>query len=115
MEMSLANKLQIPEGQGVKVINPPAAFKLDAPTTTGSKDAVLLFASDSRTLRSLGKPLFEAAKSDRLAWIAYPKAGQLGTDLNRDILVKLVKPFGIQPVRQISIDGAWSAMRFRPS
>jgi hypothetical protein len=26
------------------------------------------------------------AKEDRIAWLAYPKAGKLDTDLNRDIL-----------------------------
>jgi len=59
--------------------------------------------------------VFEAAKADRLAWIAYPKASQMGTDLNRDILWKLVKPMGIRPVRQVSVDDTWSAMRFRPA
>jgi hypothetical protein len=114
MGMSLARKLQIPDGQGVCVINPPARFKIDAPIKTDSQDAVLLFAADSKTLKKLGKPVFEAAKADRLAWIAYPKASQLGTDLNRDILWKTLEPLGIRAVRQISIDGTWSAMRFRP-
>jgi hypothetical protein len=113
-ERSLARKLQIPDGRGVYVINPPARFQIDAPVTTDSQGAVLLFAADSKTLMKLGKLVFEAAKADRLAWIAYPKAGQLGTDLNRDILWKTLEPFGIRAVRQISIDDTWSAMRFRP-
>ena len=29
-----------------------------------------------------------AARADRLAWISYPKGGQLGTDLNRDLLLE---------------------------
>ena len=45
--------------------------------------------------------------------MAYPKARQLGTDLNRDILWKLMKEKGIEANRQISIDDVWSAMRFR--
>ena len=44
----------------------------------------------------------------------YPKAGQLGTDLNRDILWKHLLKKNIQGVRQIAIDNVWSAMRFRP-
>lgn len=44
-----------------------------------------------------------------------PKAGKLGTDLNRDKLFKLVEPHGIEGVRLVSIDDTWSAMRFRPS
>ena len=114
MGMSLAGKLQIPDGQAVRVINPPVRFQVDAPITTDSQAAVLLFVTDSKTLKKLGKPVFEAAKADRLAWIAYPKAGQLGTDLNRDILWKTLEPVGIRAVRSISIDDTWSAVRFRP-
>jgi len=55
----------------------------------------------------------EAAMEDRLAWIAYPKAGQLGTDLNRDILWRHLLKRRIQGVRQIAIDDSWSALRFR--
>lgn len=46
---------------------------------------------------------------------AYPKAGQLGTDLNRDILGGALAGEGVQPVRQVAIDEVWSALRFRPS
>jgi len=113
--MSLAKKLQIREGQSVRLINPPAGFILDAPATESGTPTLLLFAKDSKSLKSLGKPVFEAAKQDRLAWIAYPKAGKLDTDLNRDKLAEMVKPLGIQPVRLISLDDTWSAMRFRPA
>jgi hypothetical protein len=113
--MSLAGKLQIPKGMKVRVINQPPGFQLDAPVAEDSKDAILLFARDSRVLTGAGEPVFEAARADKLAWIAYPKAAQLGTDLNRDILRKLADPRGIQPVRQVSIDGVWSALRFRPA
>jgi hypothetical protein len=56
----------------------------------------------------------EVAKLDGLAWIAYPKAGKLGTDLNRDILWKHMLEKGIEAVRQVSVDETWSAIRFRP-
>jgi hypothetical protein len=56
-----------------------------------------------------------AARQDKLAWIAYPKAGQLGTDLNRDILAGELSGQGVQPVRQVAIDETWSALRFRPA
>jgi hypothetical protein len=49
-----------------------------------------------------------------LAWVAYPKAGQLGTDLNRDSLARLMIERGVQPVRQVAINEVWSALRFRP-
>jgi hypothetical protein len=46
---------------------------------------------------------------------AYPKAGKLGTDLNRDVLAALLAGQGVQPVRQVAIDETWSALRFRPA
>ncbi len=55
-----------------------------------------------------------AARADHLAWIGYPK-GQLGTDLNRDRLVAALAAHGVQAVRQVSIDQAWSTLRFRPA
>ena len=55
------------------------------------------------------------ARRDKLAWIAYPKAGKLGTDLNRDLLSAALAGEGVQPVRQVAIDEVWSALRFRPA
>lgn len=42
------------------------------------------------------------------------KAGQLDTDLNRDILWRHMLKKGVQGVSQVAIDATWSAMRFRP-
>jgi hypothetical protein len=110
----LSAKLQIKEGQTVVVLNPPTGFELDAQVTEGAADAILVFVRNHAELEALGAPLFDAAREDRLAWLAYPKAGQLGTDLNRDILWEQTKPKGVRPVRQVSIDDVWSALRFRP-
>ena len=41
-------------------------------------------------------------------------AGQLDTDLNRDILWRHMQKKGLSGVRQVAIDEVWSAMRFRP-
>jgi hypothetical protein len=63
----------------------------------------------------LAEQAVAAARADRLAWIGYPKGGQLGTDLNRDRLVAALADHGVQPVRQVSLDDTWSALRFRPA
>jgi hypothetical protein len=55
-----------------------------------------------------------AARRDALAWVAYPKGGQRGTDLNRGILASLLAEHGVRAVRQIAIDATWSVLRFRP-
>ncbi len=48
-----------------------------------------------------------------MLWVAYPKAGQLGTDLNRDSLAQAVRAHGLEPVAQIAVDEVWSALRFK--
>lgn len=58
--------------------------------------------------------VLDAARRDRLAWVAYPKARQRGSDLNRDIVADLSQRRGAQPVRAVSIDEVWSALRLRP-
>jgi hypothetical protein len=43
------------------------------------------------------------------------KPGQSVAVLNRDRLAAALSSHGVQPVRQVSIDGTWSALRFRPA
>ena len=76
--------------------------------------AVIGFAARRDDLDRLGA-VIAAALADRVAWIGYPKGGKLGTDLNRDRLAQALASHGIQPVRQVSIDATWSALRFRPT
>ena len=114
--MDLAKKLQLPPDSPVFVVNIPKGLKLEIKTIkkTDPKAPVLLFVKDTKSLNSVGEPAITAAKADQLSWIAYPKAGKLETDLNRDKLVQFLKPHGIQGVRLVNIDDTWSAMRFRP-
>ena len=119
--MSLAKKLQIKSGQTVYVQNAPESLTLDLPEdlrlvdAAGVADAVLVFVKDSSELAGNVRPFLEAARRDAVAYVAYPKAGQLGADLNRDILWGHLVKEGLRGVRQISVDEVWSAMRFRPA
>jgi hypothetical protein len=47
--------------------------------------------------------------------VSYPKSGQLGTDLNRDGLAGWLAENDVQPVRQISLNDVWTALRVRPA
>ncbi len=112
--MSLAAKLQIKPGQRVRLVNAPAGFSIDVETTKdAAADAVLVFVTGRAELSKHEDSAVKAAREDRLAWIAYPKAGQLDTDVNRDILCQLLENKGVRPVRQVAIDPTWSALRFR--
>jgi hypothetical protein len=116
-ETGLAKKLNLKEGMKVQVDGKPAEVNLGDVAITKSSDAdgIILFVKKLADLENKSKPVVEAAKEDRIAWVVYPKSGQLGTDLNRDILWKHLLKQRIQGVRQISIDNVWSAMRFRPA
>ncbi|TLZ78847.1 MAG: hypothetical protein E6K07_04955 [Methanobacteriota archaeon] len=114
--MRLAQKLNLKDGMKVRVIGKPAGINLDDVVVTSSAkaDAILVFVKTLADVDNMCGPVVEAAKADRLAWIGYPKARQLGTDLNRDILWRHLLKQQIQGVRQVPIDDVWSAIRFRP-
>jgi hypothetical protein len=113
--MSLEGKLQIKPGQRIALVNAPSHFSIDLETEGSDSEGVLIFVRDRGELAKHGSAALESARQDHLTWIAYPKGGQLGTDLNRDILWNLLRGKGVKPVRQIAIDDTWSALRFRPA
>jgi hypothetical protein len=119
--MDLVAKLQMRGGQRVAVLDAPPDLAIDLPDITrvddpATADAVIAFVRDSTALSGVGvQRVLDAARVDRMAWIAYPKAGQLDTDLNRDRLSAALAGTGTRPVRQVSIDPVWSALRFRPA
>jgi hypothetical protein len=108
----LARKLNLKPGMQASVIGRPDGVDLgDVAVTDGTDaDAVIAFAKTLHEVDANCAPVVDYARGDRLAWIAYPKAGQLGTDLNRDILWKHMQDSGIEAVRQVSLDSVWSAL-----
>jgi len=119
--VTLAAKLQLKPGQSVFVADPPSGMTLDLPPEwprtddLDDADAALFFAVKRSDLERLRSQLVAVARKDRLVWLGYPKARQLGTDLNRNSLWELLVGDGIRPVRQIAIDDTWSALRIRPA
>jgi len=116
--MDLAAKLQLKPAQRVVLIGAPESVEQalsERGTADGSAgDAVLVFVRTSADLdEAVGA--VDAALAGRLAWVAYPKGGALGTDLNRDTLAARLRERGIRPVRQVAVDETWSALRVRPA
>ena len=113
--MDLVGKLQTKDTP-ICILNLPKGVAVDAPTAKDPKTAkaLLLFIRNADELRAKVAPAVAAARRDAITYIAYPKAGQLGTDLSRDSLWTMLQGQGIKPVRQIAIDDVWSALRFRP-
>lgn len=118
--MSILNKLQIKAGQEVAVLRPPPGVDLgvasaDLQSDPSRADATVLFVTTSADLSTAeADAVVAAAQRDAMAWVAYPKAGQLGTDLNRDALAAMLSKRSVRAVRQVAIDEVWSALRFRP-
>jgi hypothetical protein len=119
--VEISAKLQIKPGQRLATVTETdeapdlsveGTERADSPA---GADVVVAFVRTRAGLDTVAAPAVEAARQDKLAWIAYPKARQLDTDLNRDLLAAALTERGVQPVRQISIDGTWSALRFRPA
>ncbi|MBV8086648.1 MAG: hypothetical protein JO247_17735 [Chloroflexi bacterium] len=126
MPLSLiAKKLQIKPGMRVMVVNAPNGyFRQLEPLPDGAAlvpagtdlDVVQLFVMDSAELKEHAARAASAVKHGGLLWVCYLKGGKkAGTDLNRDILHdKMEHDYQQIGVSLVSLDDAWSAMRFRP-
>jgi len=107
-------KLQIRPGQTIALTGPCPDLTIAAERAdTADADVVLVFARDRAEVEMRLPMLATMVGRDRTTWLAYPKARQLGTDLNRDVIRELVPLAGLDPVRQVSLDDTWSALRLR--
>jgi len=122
---NLIKKLLIKPGMRLAVLNAPAGY-LDAlgPLPEGAQithdpdgalDFVQLFIKNRGEYERLGAGALGAVKPDGLLWVCYPKKSSgVESDLDRDVVWKMLVPTGLRPVTQIAIDDVWSALRFRP-
>src|SRR3954469_21070017 len=111
--MALASKLQLKDSMTLAIVAAPEdAPAVDAPQgEEAGADAVLLYAHDRAELEGGVPTLAAAAGRGALSWVAYPKAKQLGTDLNRDVVREAAQASGLDTVRQVALDDTWSALR----
>ncbi len=116
-------KLRHAEGSGGYVINAPEDLAMEfegAGLSSSPKKGVnlkfaLVFVRNKAEVQEVLAPALGFVEYDGVLWAVYPKGGALGTDLNRDILWKLIEPLEYRPVSQVAIDAQWSAMRLRPT
>lgn len=114
----LAKKLLVRPGSRVAVVGAPPTIDLvlppeAKPADRGPADIVLVYTKNQAGVRpALAKAGKVMAEGGTL-WIAYPKSGQLGTDLNRDSLARALQAEGLEPVTQIAVDDVWSALRVK--
>lgn len=119
----LARKLLIKPGMRVMVLEAPEGyFRNLEPLPEGAAlvpsgsdlDVVQAFVNSADELAKVAPRAVQAVKKDGLLWMCYLKGGKKpGTDLNRDLLYEKMKQYDLAGVALVSIDSAWSAMRFR--
>ena len=120
----ILRKLRFKDNLKSVVINAPKQieeeFKKVGSATSAKSSAkyqfTILFTKDKSEVDKLAKSTIDNIEYDSIFWIAYPKGGSsIKTDINRDKLWELLKPYEYRPVSQVAIDNDWSAMRFRPT
>jgi hypothetical protein len=110
----LDKKLQLKDGQTIAVLHNPGPVDISAsPASADVADAVLVYVVSRSDLEERIGTLTAADYRGALAWLAYPKAKQLGTDLNRDLIHDYAPAHGLDTVRQVAIDDTWSALRLK--
>jgi hypothetical protein len=111
----LDSKLQLKDGQTIACVGEPVDLALAAQRVDlADADAVLLTVRNHEQLREELLVLSEATAKGKLTWVAYPKARQLDTDLNRDLVRELVVAHGLDTVRQVALNDVWSTLRLKP-
>jgi len=122
-DKTVAQKLLIREKYMVLLVNAPKGYKaILGELPRGAKvvaksaqpvDLIQVFApTKAEMIESLGrvKPLL---KETGILWATYPKAGQMNTDLKREVVWECAQVVGMHPVSQIAVDDTWSALRLK--
>lgn len=119
MDIGIFKKLNAKPGMSARVIGAPEEYPSNpelAYPAEGPVDFVHLFVDSQAAFAEFFDNAAQAAKSDSLFWLSYPKSsGKQRYDINRDSLWDLVLPRGWHPVAQVSLDDNWSAIRLRPN
>jgi len=120
-------KLNYKQGQTMYVLNSPDIFE-DLLKTVPAEipvikdvnqnqpiDFIVIFGTQQIEFIKLAKTVTPLLNGDAIYWLAYPKASskKYTCDFNRDSSWTIMEPYNMLPVRQISIDDDWSALRFR--
>ena len=117
---ALAKKLQIkPEMHGT-LRNAPADLTLPAlqrpPAEGDPLHYLLVFVHSVADVDRYAADAVAAVAGDGILWFCYPKKSSgVRTDIHRDTGWDALTALGYRPVRQVSIDEIWSALRFRPA
>lgn len=120
----LFQKLNLKKIDRVVLLDQPADVKLPLDELVGVEvsrepvgeiEFVLAFAPMKADVVRLTGQIAPLLTPDAIVWFAYPKGSskRYRSDYNRDSGWESLGAAGLEPVRQVSIDEDWSALRFR--
>lgn len=123
----LFNKLNLKDHKEMLILNSPQSFSIEIEsldkTITVYKDLkkskqvgfAMGFVTTREQIGLLIPSLNEKLIGDSILWICYPKgtSKKYTCDFNRDTGWEILGKYDFEPVRQVSIDEDWSALRFR--
>lgn len=122
----LFKKLNLKDQPEILVLNAPEEFETELSAlegvnvvrkATGVKKIgfAMAFVKTSAELEKAGKSIVSRLDGDGIVWMAYPKttSRKYRCEFNRDSGWTALGEAGFEPVRQVAIDGDWSALRFR--
>lgn len=123
----LFKKLNFKNHTEIAVFNYPSSF--DTELTQMKDEAIIIkdvkninvgdfmmaFATTQQEVDNWAKTLAPKLAADGILWFCYPKGSskKYKCDFNRDTGWQILGELGLEPVRQVSIDDDWSALRFR--
>ena len=122
----LFKKLNLGSIETILVINAPESFEsellplsavkiLRKGTSKSPVPFAIGFAVKQAELDKVSATLAAATAGDAVVWVAYPKgtSKKYRCEFNRDHGWLVLGDAGFEPVRQVSIDDDWTALRFR--
>ncbi len=85
------------------------------PEQIQSTGFVLAFVTKKQQIDALIPQIAPKLEGDAVLWMCYPKGSSKNytCDFNRDTGWQVMGQYELEPVRQVSIDADWSALRFR--
>lgn len=119
----LLHRLQIKAGTKLWLINVPAHIveeitagaEVEPVTGDSYYDGVLACFNGPAEVEAMAPRILAELPPDGLFWVGYRK-GEAGktAGLTRDLGWAPLEAAGLRPVRAVSLDDEWSALRFRP-
>jgi hypothetical protein len=120
---TLAQKLFVRDNYTVLLVNAPKGYKNTLGTMpTGARvvakaskpvELIQVFAKNRAEMSALLSKVKPLLKEGGLLWATYPKAGQMDTDLKRELVWECGQEVGMRCVAQIAVDDVWSALRMK--